>query len=137
MIVARSSGFTLRASVRNRLVVSEVSPALPRFSRVVIDMSASGPSSSKLITHCRPGTRERISLIFSPCSRFETKTPTAPESLRMYAICSAGRVGYTGTSANPAVRHAKSAIAHSGLFSERMATLSPRLAPSPAIPRAA
>src|SRR5829696_4771063 len=93
-------------------------------------------SVAKVIT-CRSVEHlARTPAILAACAASLTKIAAAPASFMMYATCSGGRFGYSGTSAIDAVRQAKSAIAHSGRFSERIATRSPAWSPSSCSPSA-
>ena len=83
MIVARSSGFTVSASARYAAIDWLVSPSVPRFSRLVSEMSVSPGISANPMTVFNVGTWERTCLTLSAWALSEMKIVTAPESFRM------------------------------------------------------
>ena len=94
MSVARSSGFTARARSRYAARRGSVSTAAPRASSSAIVRSAPAwRSAAKVMTWRSAGRVARTSVIFAACAASLTKMATAPASRRMYAACSAGRLG--------------------------------------------
>ena len=74
-------------------------------------------------------------MILATWDAFETMANLASLSARMNQTCGADRVGYTGTVTAPAVRMARSDMAHSGRLSLTSATRSPARRPSEERPR--